>query len=334
MKKTISLIILFMIPIIIYSQNPCSGVPTITYAGQTYNTVQIGSQCWLKENLNVGTIIPGNLDQSDNGTIEKYCYNDSTINCDKYGGLYQWAEAVQYENGATNSTSPNPSFTANVQGICPNGWHIPSIGEFFTLNKIVNDNGNALKSIGQGVITNNMDGRGTNTSGFSALLTGSYDMNKNFEGLGNYTDFWSTLDPDINIVYILSLDKFNYNTDLYDFFAVKVYGVSVRCIKDDSNTDVEGANAKRLPIEYSVSQNFPNPFNPTTVISYQLPAYSHVKLKLYDLLGREVAILIDQEKAPGKYEVIFNAQNLSSGIYFYRMESGSFSQTKKLLLLK
>src|ERR1035438_4575700 len=94
-----TMFILFIVGVYIpasYSQNPCPETPTVTYAGKTYNTVHIGSQCWLKENLDVGTRINGSNDQKNNGIIEKYCYNDDTANCTKYGGLYQWDEVMQY----------------------------------------------------------------------------------------------------------------------------------------------------------------------------------------------------------------------------------------------
>lgn len=87
-------------------------------------------------------------------------------------------------------------------------------------------------------------------------------------------------------------------------------------------------------LNYILSQNYPNPFNPTTNISYSIPQLVNVTLKVYDLLGREVVELVNGEKNPGKYEVIFDGSNLSSGIYFYRLTAGSFSQTKKLLLIK
>jgi len=82
--------------------------------GKTYNTVLIGTQCWMRENLNIGTRIDGSQNQTDNGTIEKYCYDDLESNCDIYGGLYQWDEAMQYVT------------TQGVQGICPAGWHLPT----------------------------------------------------------------------------------------------------------------------------------------------------------------------------------------------------------------
>jgi hypothetical protein len=76
--------------------DPCDGISSILYSGQIYNTVAIGYQCWLKENLNIGTRINGSQNQTDNGIIEKYCYDDNESNCDEYGGLYQWDEMMQY----------------------------------------------------------------------------------------------------------------------------------------------------------------------------------------------------------------------------------------------
>ena len=145
----------------------CPG-SAITYLGKTYYTVQIGSQCWLKENLDVGTMIQGSQEQTNNNILEKYCYNNDSANCTTYGGLYQWGELVQYQDGASNSSNPTPDFSGNVKGICPSGWHIPTHAEFQTL---LNTAGgyNALKEVGQGI----GGGAGTNTSGFSALLAGS-----------------------------------------------------------------------------------------------------------------------------------------------------------------
>jgi hypothetical protein len=112
------------------SNPPCPGVAIVVYSGQTYNTVLIGSQCWSKENLNIGMRINGLQEQADNTIIEKYCYNNDSANCNLYGGLYQWAEAVQYQNNATNTTSPSPAFYGHVQGICPIGWHLPDTSEY------------------------------------------------------------------------------------------------------------------------------------------------------------------------------------------------------------
>jgi hypothetical protein len=91
---------------------------------------------------------------------------------------------------------------------------------------------------------------------------------------------------------------------------------------------------KNLPTCYRLEQNYPNPFNPTTVVSIQLPVASRVKLVVYDILGREVTVLIDERKTPGRYSVDFDGSRLASGIYLLRMSAGSFSDTRKMLLLR
>ncbi len=83
-----------------------------------------------------------------------------------------------------------------------------------------------------------------------------------------------------------------------------------------------------------LDQNYPNPFNPSTSISYSLPTRSHVTIRVYNLLGQHVARLVDEEKAPGEYTVEWNAGTLSSGVYFYRMTAGAFSETKKMVVMR
>ncbi len=97
----------------------------------------------------------------------------------------------------------------------------------------------------------------------------------------------------------------------------------------------EGVKDKGNKINsFELVQNFPNPFNPTTIISYQLPANTLVTLKVYDVLGRFVNTLVEDRQTAGTHSVTFNASNLSSGVYFYRLTAGSNVQTKKLMLLK
>ena len=88
------------------------------------------------------------------------------------------------------------------------------------------------------------------------------------------------------------------------------------------------------PYSFSLSQNFPNPFNPSTMIQYTLAEAQNVELKIYDLLGREVQTLVNTAQNPGSYNVMFNAQNLSSGVYFYKLTAGSFTDIKKMTLVK
>ena len=88
------------------------------------------------------------------------------------------------------------------------------------------------------------------------------------------------------------------------------------------------------PNSFGLSQNYPNPFNPSTAISYQLSAVSEVRLVVFDLLGREVATLVNEKKEAGNYTVSFNGANLTSGVYFYKLSAGNFSEIKKMTLVK
>jgi hypothetical protein len=97
-----------------------------------------------------------------------------------------------------------------------------------------------------------------------------------------------------------------------------------------------------LSNSYALMQNYPNPFNPTTTIKFSIPNSQLVTIKVYDLLGREISTLVNEEKQPGYYEIKFNGTSLPSGVYFYRLQAGDpsfrsgqgFTQTKKLVLMK
>jgi uncharacterized protein (TIGR02145 family) len=192
----------------------CPGTPTVFYEGKTYNTVQIGNQCWLRENLDVGVMILGSQEQTNNGVIEKYCYDNDPNNCNTYGGLYQWDETMQYVT------------TEGAQGICPPGWHLPTLAKFQALAASVNNDGNALKREDQG----SGGGQGTNTSGFSALLAGGRYGGGNFYYFGIYATFWSS--TEINATFVRTLFLTTNDSGIGLDTNVKGYGFSVRCIKD------------------------------------------------------------------------------------------------------
>ena len=196
--------------------NFCPGTPTVTYAGKTYNTVQIGKQCWLKENLDVGIMIEASTNQTNNNTIEKYCHNDDTAYCNTYGGFYQWNEAMQY------------SIIEGTQGICPSGWHIPTNEEFQPLITSAANDGNELKAIGQESISGN--GIVYNTTGFSALLSGSRSYYAHFFNLGYYAHFWSSTQQIATTAINLVLDKLSDDISLKK--DTKNCGYNIRCLKD------------------------------------------------------------------------------------------------------
>ena len=192
----------------------CPEAPTVLYEGKLYKTIKIVDQCWLKENLDVGIMINGIQSASNNGVIEKYCWRDSITNCNKYGGLYQWEEAVQYVT------------IGYAKGICPTGWHIPTGEEFVTLQTTVGYSSNALKAIGQGTGS----GQGTNTSGFSALLAGYHNTNATFYNLNSYAYFWSSSISTTTSAFIMYMFYYDNLLNIYDYN--KDYGISVRCLKD------------------------------------------------------------------------------------------------------
>lgn len=118
------------------------------------------------------------------------------------------------------------------------------------------------------------------------------------------------------------------NNELY------IVGASGTIFKlQDAVIGING-NSNELPAGFSLEQNYPNPFNPSTSISYNVGASSFVNIKVFDLTGKEIAVLLNESKPAGRYSVEWNATDLPSGIYYYRLETGSFSQTKKMALIK
>jgi uncharacterized protein (TIGR02145 family) len=211
----------------------CAGTPTVVHGGMTYNTVQIGTQCWLRENMNIGTRIDVTSAQTNNPTIEKYCYNNDPNNCNVYGGLYQWAEMVQYLSGVTNTTHWNPLPVGNVQGICPAGWHIPTDAERLTLVTAMGGNtlaGGAMKEIGLAHWGPLYNVGATNQYGFTAL-PGGYAGNGSSYFIRENATFWTTekgtLANAAQFFGASSADDWIVGGENF-----KTTGLSVRCLKD------------------------------------------------------------------------------------------------------
>jgi hypothetical protein len=88
------------------------------------------------------------------------------------------------------------------------------------------------------------------------------------------------------------------------------------------------------PVAFALDQNYPNPFNPSTTITYELPKTSDVRMSVFDMLGREVSVLVNERREAGVHDVKFDASGLSSGVYLYRLQAGSFVQTRKLMFVR
>lgn len=112
------------------------------------------------------------------------------------------------------------------------------------------------------------------------------------------------------------------------------FNIMITAYVSDNPVNVEDETGTNLPLTYELRQNYPNPFNPSTIINYQLPSEGMVKLVVYDLLGREVAVLVNEPGTAGYHQVIFDGGNLASGVYMYRLQAGNFTQSRKMILIK
>jgi len=193
--------------------------------------VIVGTQCWMAENLNIGTRIDGANNQTDNSTIEKYCYNNSTSHCDTYGGLYQWDEMMQYVT------------TEGVQGICPTGWHLPTDAEWMILEEEAEsttgvnwntigdrgtDAGSNLKEIGT-THWNSYNTDASNSIGFTGLPGGLRLTGEIFDELTFFAYIWSSSENGSNA---WSRDLTFNDAQVGRYSNDQNYGVSVRCLKN------------------------------------------------------------------------------------------------------
>jgi len=215
------------------AQGTCGDL--LVHDGQSYATVQIGGQCWMAENLNIGTMINSNNssdNQTDNNIIEKYCFNNDPANCDTYGGLYQWDEMMQYVT------------TEGAQGICPTGWHLPTDDEYKTLEMQLGmtqaqadatgfrgtDQGSQLAGNEPLWTDGNLDQNGAfGSSGFAALPGGCRLTNGQFCNQSGFAYFWSSSESGGDAWYRLL--SFNSPKVVRNVFN-KPFGFSVRCVRD------------------------------------------------------------------------------------------------------
>ena len=189
--------------------------------GNRYGSIVIGTQCWLNKNLNVGTMLAsGSTLPTNNGTVEKWCYNNDPNLCATEGGLYHWDEAMKY------------SITPGTQGICPTGWHIPTDAEQYTLENYLKDEGqtcNASRSNAYDCNTAGTKLKVGGTSGFNGILAGYRSTDSTFSTRGTDTRFWSS-SPSGSSALRRSLYSGSSGVDRD--LRSKASGFSVRCLKD------------------------------------------------------------------------------------------------------
>ncbi len=311
------------------------------FDGNIYATLKIGNQTWMIENLRVthyrngdtiGTTYPDTLDISLQSSPKyQWIPKGEKNNADPYGRLYTWYAAM------------------DSRGLAPEGWHIPTTEEWTQLETYLIDNGfgyggsgndiaksmaaasawwthDTTGTIGKNLINNNM-------SGFSALPAGVRFHQGHFEALGGTAYWWTSTQLLNGYVWSRNLDfNLSYLNQSSNYFLND--GFAIRCVKDTGPVEVNNETPMQELKSFSLNQNYPNPFNPSTEIYYELPKNSYVTLKVYDLLGKEVARLVDDLQQKGNHSVRFNAKNFSSGVYFYTLRAENFVQTRKMVLLR
>lgn len=213
-----------------------------TYGGTSYETIIIGSQCWFKQNLNVGTMI-GNLETPDDtaptpnspNSVQKWCFNDVLDNCVNEGGLYTWAETYGLSNYCNLTTCEIP--TSN-QGICPTGWHLPTDAEFYVLENYLTSEGQICDPLrlGWGCL-----GAGSKLvlggiSGFDAISAGNHETH----GATSFFDkrepsihFWSSSFYSVGLPIVRSIVSSDSNNMVDRGFTHRISdGLSVRCLSN------------------------------------------------------------------------------------------------------
>ena len=190
---------------------------SVSYEGQDYATVQIGSQCWMAKNLNVGTQVNGSSDMLDDDIVQKYCYENKETNCTENGGLYQWAEAMKLsqEEGA--------------QGICPAGWHVPSDSDWYTLEKYLSSGTCDRNRLDYGCDPAGKALLSGESSGFGGIYGGYRDLDGSFKTIQSESDFWSsTTVQTVQVGRSISRG----DSKIRRMSEVPDYGFSVRCVQN------------------------------------------------------------------------------------------------------
>ena len=186
--------------------------------GRRYKTVKIGAKCWMAENLNIGQAVNLTTGQSNNGTIEKFCYGNNTQMCDTYGGLYTWTEAMNYTT------------IKGAQGICPDGWHIPTDQEWIEMEVSLgmSESEANRSNVWRGTDEGTKLGPG-GSSGYNALYCGRSVPGIGFTHLTIWEYIWTSNESGNN-AWRRCLSDTDPKVGRYDSFP-KTYGMSVRCVK-------------------------------------------------------------------------------------------------------
>lgn len=290
-----------------FSQNLCDSV---LYGGKWYHGIQIGNQCWMRENLDIGTMVTSTSDvaphsnASDNGVIEKYCYDNNPAYCDQYGGLYDWSEMMQY------------SSIEGVQGICPSGWHVPTDAEWTILqsNYPQATAGTELKAGG--------------SSGFNALSGGFRYSTGAFTNMGTSYAYWtSTMNAGSQYKAYFRYMSANYDSvsRVNDLIA---YGFSVRCLRDQTTGMDYNEGGHSLSV-------YPVPSDGVFNIMLENPGddFNSIFIEITDLMGRTV-LSEKREGVNGTFQEQADLSGAPGGIYLLKIMINEKEYLSKKIVIR
>jgi hypothetical protein len=260
--------------------------------------------------------------QKDNGlanyTVLSFAFMGSTVFAGTEGGVFKSTDNG-YSWTAVNSGLPNTTFSGilNVTILAASGNNLfAEVNDSVYLSTNNGSSWNVLTNISS---VNSLTAINNNL--FAGTDSGVYLSTDN--GISWITANVGLTNTKVVSLAIMGMNIFAQTSDNY---------VWMRPLSE-LITAVKG-NEAQIPAQFKLDQNYPNPFNPKTTINYSIPKASLVMLKVYDVLGKEVATLIDEEKSAGNYHIQFNANTLSSGVYFYRLSAENSVMTKKLIIMK
>jgi len=347
MTKRYHLFLFSTIFTVVLSSGMINAQETVTdIDGNEYTTVTIGDLVWMAENLRTdrfsnGDTIPLANAYADWNTIShtnagpaKASFRESSFFSDTFGYLY------------------NHYVLTDPRGITPEGWRVPTEADWQALETFLGmpeadlERGDGwagadsavaakLRSTSTDFWETSENSTATDEFGFSWIAGSVRYSDGTFESeisAYRFGALWS-LDEDASDATKAWRRLARYDRDdLRRSPVPKGTGHHIRLVRDATITNNEVGPEE--PKEFALSQNYPNPFNPSTLINYVVPEISNVKITIYDILGREVAVLVNETKTAGSYHVNFDATGLSSGVYMYRLQTGDVTLTKLMTLLK
>jgi uncharacterized protein (TIGR02145 family) len=293
----------------------CGDTLVDTRDGKKYLTVLIGSQCWMKQNLNYGKTVSSysststHSDMFNNSIAEKYAPNGDSTKLPQYGGLYEWDEVMNY------------STVAGSKGLCPANWHVPTDAEWQSMITAAGgtmitttggSGGNKLKAVGEGFGA----GAGTNTSGFSAKAAGDRDSYGIFYGLGLRFIFWTSTQTTSPSAYQYTLWA-EKDTIARDGNIQKITGLSCRCVRD------AGAGIEDHSLNNGIKV-FPNPAG--AIFTIETKQEGKAEFSIYDLLGNKIM------EASFSSSLTIETKDWPRGLYFYKITTNSGKGTGKLVV--